>query len=77
MPLYDYLCSNCGAEKEMLMKNFEEAENTFPICECQAAMVRQVSPAGLSFKGSGWSQDYTPRARKDSKGSNRWTKKRV
>ena len=60
MPIYQYKCSVCGAEAEVLQKMDAPA----PFCsQCpedaaQApAMVKQVSRSSFVLKGGGWAAD--------------------
>lgn len=53
MPIYEYLCNSCGAEKEHLQKI-----NDAPIAVCPACgsnnYTKLISAAGFQLKGSGW-----------------------
>jgi putative FmdB family regulatory protein len=53
MPIYEYRCSSCGHEKEVLQKLSD-----LPIAECPACgkptLRKLVSAAGFHLKGSGW-----------------------
>ena len=53
MPIYEYRCSSCGHEKEVLQKLSD-----LPITECPACgkptLRKLVSAAGFHLKGSGW-----------------------
>jgi len=53
MPIYEYRCNQCGAEKEHLQKM-----NAAPLTSCPACgadgYVKLVSAAGFQLKGSGW-----------------------
>lgn len=53
MPIYEYRCSACGQEHEVLQKVSEP-----PLTECPAcgkpALQKQLSAAGFQLKGSGW-----------------------
>lgn len=53
LPLYRYVCPNCGHE-EVLLKKFSEADGVK--CEvCGSKMVRQMSNLGvIVFKGNGY-----------------------
>jgi putative FmdB family regulatory protein len=53
MPIYEYRCSECGQDHEVLQKVSEP-----PLTECPAcgkpALQKQLSAAGFQLKGSGW-----------------------
>src|SRR5688572_17426999 len=53
MPIYEYRCSACGQDHEVLQKVSEP-----PLTECPAcgkpALQKQLSAAGFQLKGSGW-----------------------
>jgi putative FmdB family regulatory protein len=53
MPIYEYRCSECGHDHEVLQKVSEP-----PLTECPAcgkpALQKQLSAAGFQLKGSGW-----------------------
>ncbi len=53
MPIYEYLCQQCGAHHEVLQKI-----NDDPLVECPAchahALKKLVSAAGFRLSGSGW-----------------------
>lgn len=52
MPLYEYRCSGCGKELEVIQK-FSDA----PLNECTncgGTLERLLSAPAIQFKGSGW-----------------------
>ena len=53
MPIYEYLCNSCGAEKEHLQKISDA-----PIAAClvcgSSNYTKLISAAGFQLKGSGW-----------------------
>lgn len=53
MPLYEYHCSNCGNNTELLQKMSDEPAKTCPHCN-QDHLIKQISAAGFQLKGSGW-----------------------
>jgi putative FmdB family regulatory protein len=52
MPLYEYLCENCGERFEAMQK-FVDAPITVHE-KCGGAVHRLISAPALQFKGSGW-----------------------
>ena len=53
MPIYEYLCHNCGKTLEKLQKMSDDALTTCPSCQ-QETLKKQVSAAGFRLKGTGW-----------------------
>ena len=53
MPIYEYRCSSCGADHEVLQKLSDPLLLTCPSCH-KDALVKQLSAAGFQLKGSGW-----------------------
>lgn len=52
MPIYEYVCQDCGYHFERL-QSFNDAP--VAICpDCEGPVRRVISPAGVIFKGSGW-----------------------
>jgi putative FmdB family regulatory protein len=52
---YDYVCSKCGAEKEV---NHPMNEDPIITCECGEVMKRKITGgAGVHYKGSGWASN--------------------
>lgn len=53
MPIYEYRCAECGAQKEILQRISDA-----PLVDCPAcgkpAMQKLVSAAGFQLKGTGW-----------------------
>lgn len=53
MPIYEYQCSGCHHQFDLLQKINDEPEKKCPECGKNTA-VRLVSAAGFQLKGSGW-----------------------
>ena len=53
MPIYEYHCSSCGAQKDIMQK-ISDAQLT--VCtECgKPTFSKQLTAAGFQLKGSGW-----------------------
>lgn len=65
MPLYDYLCKQCGHRFEKIQKFSDPEEKVCP--KCQGEIERPISAPAVQFKGSGWyATDY---AKKSNGGS--------
>ncbi|NDU86537.1 MAG: zinc ribbon domain-containing protein [Ferrovum sp.] len=53
MPLYEFRCTNCGNEIEVLQKISAPAPTDCPACG-QATLSKKLTAAGFQLKGSGW-----------------------
>jgi putative FmdB family regulatory protein len=53
MPIYGYLCSNCGTQKDVMQKISDAPLTTCPECG-KETFSKQLSAAGFQLKGSGW-----------------------
>ena len=53
MPIYSYLCSACGAAKDVLQKLSDLPLVICPNCGRQT-FSKQLTAAGFVLKGSGW-----------------------
>ena len=53
MPIYEYQCQACGAEKEVLQRMSDD-----PLKDCdqcgQPTLKKKISAAGFRLSGSGW-----------------------
>ena len=53
MPIYEYVCNDCGHEFEALQKISDAALQTCPACE-KDSLKKKISAAGFRLSGSGW-----------------------
>ena len=53
MPIYEYRCTSCGHEKEVLQKLSDRPLTECPACG-KSTLAKLVSAAGFHLKGSGW-----------------------
>jgi putative FmdB family regulatory protein len=53
MPLYEYVCSNCGHKYEKIQKFTDMPEKTCPVC-CNDSLTRPMACSTFFFKGNGW-----------------------
>ena len=53
MPIYEYRCSKCGAQKDVMQKLSDAPLTTCPECG-GLSFDKQISAAGFQLKGSGW-----------------------
>jgi putative FmdB family regulatory protein len=59
MPVYDFVCNNCGNTEEIEMKMSEYNPN-HKCKKCQSILSRVYNFSGISFKGTGfYVNDYT------------------
>lgn len=63
MPIYEYQCSACGFQKEMLQKISDAPLKTCPECG-KDSMQKMVTAAAFRLKGGGW---YETDFKKDNK----------
>jgi putative FmdB family regulatory protein len=69
MPIYEYQCTECGFQKEVLQKISDEP---LVICEecSQISMKKMVSAAAFRLKGGGWYEtDFKSGDKKNVAGS--------
>jgi putative FmdB family regulatory protein len=55
MPIYEYECKECGHRFDEMQKFSDEPLKKCPKCN-KKKLRRLISPAGLIFKGTGWTQ---------------------
>ncbi len=68
MPIYEYACRACGAQREVMQKVSESPLTQCPACGAEA-FEKKISAAGFQLKGSGWYvTDFRGGARKDAAG---------
>jgi putative FmdB family regulatory protein len=53
MPIYEYVCSECGHALEALQKVSDAPLRVCPACE-KDALKKKISAAGFRLSGSGW-----------------------
>jgi putative FmdB family regulatory protein len=53
MPIYEYRCSSCGVQKDVMQKMSDAVLTTCPECG-QETFTKQLSAAGFQLKGSGY-----------------------
>jgi len=64
MPLYEYVCDDCGHRFEVIQKFSDPPIEQCP--KCNGSVQKQFSSPAIQFKGSGWY--ITDYARKDQPG---------
>ncbi len=53
MPIYDYRCSSCGVQKDVMQKISDPLLTTCPECG-QETFSKQLTAAGFQLKGNGY-----------------------
>jgi putative FmdB family regulatory protein len=53
MPIYEYVCNDCGHEMEVLQKMSDPLLETCPACT-KNTLIKKVSAAAFHLKGTGW-----------------------
>src|SRR5258705_8256817 len=53
MPIYEYRCSSCGQQQEVMQKINDPLLTTCTKCG-QPTLVKMLTAAGFQLKGSGW-----------------------
>ena len=78
MPIYEYQCSKCGFQTEVLQKISDDPLKKCPECG-KSAMQKMVSAPSFRLKGSGWYEtDFKSGNKKnvvDAKGDKKSPKK--
>ncbi len=69
MPIYEYKCSKCGKELEVLHKVSEPAPAECPECHAAGTLERQVSRTSFQLKGGGWYSDLYGSSKKSESSS--------
>jgi putative FmdB family regulatory protein len=53
MPIYEYRCGSCGAQKDVMQKMSDAPLKDCPECG-NPSLSKMVTAAGFQLKGSGW-----------------------
>jgi len=53
MPIYEYLCQECGHKFEVMQRLSDAPQTTCPACS-KEALKKLISPVGFQLKGTGW-----------------------
>lgn len=53
MPIYEYRCSSCGQQQEVMQKISDPLLTVCPKCG-KPTLVKMLTAAGFQLKGSGW-----------------------
>jgi putative FmdB family regulatory protein len=66
MPIYEYKCSSCQEQMEVMQKISDPALSVCP--ECGGALSKLISSSSFILKGGGWYADGYSSANKDEMG---------
>ena len=68
MPIYEYECSQCGHNLEVIQKISDALLTECPACHAVASLRKKVSAGAFHLKGSGWyATDFKDKPRDTSK----------
>jgi putative FmdB family regulatory protein len=56
VPIYDYLCGNCGRTVEVVHGIHDHGPKFCPECGAEGSMSKAFAPPTIVFKGSGWAK---------------------
>ncbi len=56
MPIYDYLCSNCGERTEVIHGITAAGPRFCPACGAEDTLRKALVAPAVHFKGSGWAK---------------------
>jgi len=70
MPLYEYVCKNCGERTEVIQPVGEKPITACPHCG-KRALKKAISAPAIQFKGSGWYVTDYARAKSESGSSSK------
>jgi putative FmdB family regulatory protein len=56
MPIYDYLCSNCGQTTEVIHGINAPGPRFCPACGAEGTLRKAFATPAVHFKGSGWAK---------------------
>ena len=56
MPIYDYLCSNCGQTTEVIHGIDAPAPRFCPACGAEGTLRKTIAAPAVLYKGSGWAK---------------------
>ena len=68
MPIYEYVCKQCGKLTDILQKMNDPAPDACPGCGAKGPLERVISRTSFVLKGGGWYSDLYGSSRKDSGG---------
>ena len=67
MPIYEYVCKQCGKLTDVLQKMTDPAPESCPGCGAKGPLEKVISRTSFVLKGSGWYSDLYGSSKKDAK----------
>src|SRR3954463_5550497 len=68
MPIYEYVCENCGKLNELIQKVNDPAPEKCEGCGTPGKLTKVLSRSSFQLKGGGWYSDLYSSTKKDSGG---------
>jgi putative FmdB family regulatory protein len=56
VPVYEYVCSNCGERTDILQSVNDPTPQFCPSCGAEGTLRKAFAPPMIVFKGSGWAK---------------------
>lgn len=69
MPIYEYVCTACGHQLEVIHGVNDPGPGVCPNCGVEGELKKAFAPPAIVFKGSGWAKK--DRASSSSRGSSK------
>ena len=66
MPIYEYVCKQCGKLTDVLQKLNDPAPDACPACGAKGPLEKVISRTSFVLKGGGWYSDLYGSKKKDS-----------
>jgi len=66
MPIYEYVCKQCGKLTDVLQKLNDPAPDACPSCGAKWPLEKVISRTSFVLKGGGWYSDLYGSKKKDS-----------
>src|SRR5436190_19669005 len=67
MPIYEYVCKQCGKLTDVLQKMSDPAPESCPGCGAKGLLERVISRTSFVLKGGGWYPDLYGSTKKEVK----------
>src|SRR3954470_13092294 len=67
MPIYEYVCKQCGKPTDVLQKLTDPPPDACPSCGAKGPLEKVISRTSFVLKGGGWYSDLYGSSKKDAK----------
>lgn len=67
MPIYEYVCKQCGKLTDVLQKMNDPSPDACPGCGAKGPLERVISRTSFVLKGGGWYSDLYGSSKKEAK----------